>query len=200
MHIADRPLRWHILGLTSLLLVLGLAHEWVNPWLRYDREAIEGGQLWRLVTCHLVHMNAWHMAMNLTGFLLCWFFFTDLMTRRMLWTWLAASAPVVGLAFFFLDPDMNRYVGLSGLLHGLLVLLLVSGWRGNPILHSVVLAVIAGRMVWEQMPGYDVDYLRGFIDGSVYVNAHLYGGIAGLCLSPLFIRRAGEEKNNERFD
>lgn len=197
MYVTDKQLLKHITFIAGILILLGLAHEWVNPWLRYDREAIEAGQVWRLMTCHLVHLNLWHMAMNLTGFLLCWFFFTDLMTRRMLWTWLGVSAPVVGLAFFILDPQLGRYVGLSGLLHGLLILLLISGWRGNPILHSVVLAVIGGRMLWEQLPGYDVNYLREVIDGSVYVNAHLYGGIAGLCLAPLFYRGRQGDNNNE---
>ena len=183
METADPPLRWHILVLALVLVVLGLAHEWVNPWLNYDRAAVLDGQIWRLVTAHLVHLNAWHMAMNLTGLLLCWFFFTDLFTRRLLWLWLGVSAPVVGAAFVGLDPELTRYVGLSGLLHGLLVLLLVLGWRGNPVLHTVVLAVVAGRLFWEQRPDYDTEYLQAFIDGSVYVNAHLYGALTGLALA-----------------
>lgn len=194
---ADPSLRRHILGLTLLLGLLGIGHALVNPWLRYDRDAVAAGEIWRLVTCHLVHLNLWHLAMNLSGLLLCWFFFTDLMTRRMLWTWLCVSAPAVGMALFLLDPELIRYVGLSGLLHGLLVLLLVAGWRGHPLLHSVVLVVIGGRMVWEQLPGYDVNYLRNFIDGSVYVNAHLYGAIAGLCLSPFFWQREPRGGDNE---
>ncbi len=183
MHTADPLLRRHVLTLAAVLAVLGLAHEWVNPWLNYQRSAVLDGQIWRLVTAHLVHLNAWHMVMNLTGLLLCWFFFTDLLTRRLLWLWLGVSAPVVGLAFLGLDAELTRYVGLSGLLHGLLVLLLVLGWRGNPVLHSLVLVVVAGRLFWEQRPDYDTEYLQSFIDGSVYVNAHLYGALIGLVLA-----------------
>jgi rhomboid family GlyGly-CTERM serine protease len=185
METADPRLRRHVLILAAVLVLLGLAYEWVNPWLRYDRAAVLDGQLWRLLSAHLVHMNHWHMALNLTGLLLCWYFFTDLLTRRLLWLWLGLSAPVVGLAFLGLDPELSRYVGLSGLLHGLLVLLLVLGWRGNPVLHSVVLAVVVGRLLWEQRPDYDVNYLRGVIEGSVYVNAHLYGAITGGALATL---------------
>ena len=185
METADPRLRRHILALAALLVVLGLAYDWVNPWLRYDRAAVLDGQLWRLLSAHLVHMNQWHMALNLTGLLLCWYFFTDLLTRRLLWLWLGLSAPVVSCAFLGLDPELSRYVGLSGLLHGLLVLLLILGWRGNPVLHSVVLLVVVGRLVWEQRPDYDVNYLRGVIAGSVYVNAHLYGAITGGALATL---------------
>ena len=190
VYTADPPLRRHILILAAILAVLGLGHEFVNPALNYQRGAVLDGQIWRLVTAHLVHLNAWHMAMNLTGLLLCWFFFTDLFTRRLLWLWLGVSAPVVGLAFLGLDPELTRYVGLSGLLHGLLVLLLILGLRGNPVLHSLVLVVVAGRLFWEQRPDYDTEYLRSFIDGSVYVNAHLYGALAGLGLAVgVLIRR-----------
>lgn len=182
MHTADPRLRRHILVLAVVVILLGVAHELVNPALHYQRAAVLDGQIWRLVTAHLVHLNTWHMAMNLTGLLLCWYFFTDLFTRRLLWLWLGVSAPVVGLAFLGLDQALSQYVGLSGLLHGLLVLLLVLGWRGNPVLHSLVLAIVAGRLFWEQRPDYDTEYLQAWIDGSVHVNAHLYGALTGLAL------------------
>lgn len=195
MAAADSKLKWHVLAMAMLMLVLGLAHEWVNPWLRYDRDAIAAGQVWRLITCHLVHLNVWHMAMNLAGFLLCCFFFNDLLTRRTLWLWFLPSSVAVGCAFYVVDDGLGWYVGLSGILHGLFILCLLLGWRGNPKLHSLVLALIVGRLVWEQMPGYDVEYLRGVINGRVYVNAHLYGSIAGaltgigLCLRQFLQQR-----------
>jgi|TARA_R110002073_G_scaffold336505_1_gene534242 rhomboid family GlyGly-CTERM serine protease len=179
MAVADLKLKWHVLAMVVLMLGLGLAHEWVNPWLRYDREAVAAGQVWRLLTCHLVHLNLSHMAMNLAGFLLCCFFFNDLLTRKILWLWLLPSSIAVGCAFYFIDDGLSWYVGLSGILHGLFIVCLLLGWRGNPGLHSVVMVLIVGRLIWEQMPGYDVDYLRTVINGRVYVNAHLYGSIAG---------------------
>ena len=35
--------------------------------LRYERSAILDGELWRLLTGHLVHGNAWHLALNVAG-------------------------------------------------------------------------------------------------------------------------------------
>ncbi|HCI11612.1 MAG TPA: rhombosortase, partial [Alcanivorax sp.] len=122
------------------------------------------------------------------------FFFRDLLDRRRFWLWFAVSAPLVGAVFFVLDRDLGWYVGLSGLLQGLLVLCLVIGWRGNPVLHSLVLAVVAGRLVWEQLPGYDVDYLRAWINGRVYVNAHLYGALSGALLAVAMLLVAGRRR------
>lgn len=187
MGTADHGLRWHILALALVLLALGLAGDVVNPWLRYDREAVAAGQLWRLVTCHLVHLNLWHAVLNLAGLLLCWIFFADLLTRRLLWCGLGAAAMLVGLGFWLLDPELGRYTGFSGLLHGLLVMCLVVGLPAHPLLHGIVMALVATRVGVEQLPGYDVDYLRDWIAGSVYVNAHFYGSLAGLAIGTVVL-------------
>lgn len=183
MQARDKKLLPHFVALVVVLAALGLAHQWVNPWLAFDRAAIESGQVWRIFTCHLVHLNNWHLLLNLSGLVLCGYFFTDLLDRARLWSWLVFCGLVAGLALYLLDANLQYYVGLSGILHGLLVFCLLLGWRGNPWLHSIVLAVIAGRMVAEHLPGYDVDYLRHWIDGRVYVNAHLYGAISGVLLT-----------------
>ncbi|MBF1800786.1 rhombosortase [Alloalcanivorax profundimaris] len=183
MKARDPKLFIHAAAFAALVLILGLAHAWVNATLRYDRAALEAGQIWRLFSAHLVHLNHWHTLMNLAGLGLILFFFRDLLDRRRFWLWFLVSAPLVSLAMFVLDPGLDWYVGLSGLLQGLLVYCLVIGWRGNPVLHSVVLALVVGRLIWEQMPGYDLDYLRAWIHGRVYVNAHLYGALAGALLA-----------------
>ncbi len=56
MQTRDPKLLPHALMFIAVVLVLGLAHQWVNPWLRYDRAAVAGGEVWRLVTAHLVHL------------------------------------------------------------------------------------------------------------------------------------------------
>ncbi len=188
----DKKLRPQFIAFAVVLAVLGFAYQWVNPWLAFDRVAIEGGQVWRIFTCHLVHLNHWHLLLNLSGLLLCGYFFEDLLDRFRFWSWLLFCAMTSGLALYLIDGQLTHYVGLSGILHGLLILCLLLGWRGNPVLHSVVLAVIVGRLVSEHMPGYDVDYLQSWINGRVYVNAHLYGAISGVVLWGLI-------KGGERF-
>lgn len=163
----------------AVLLLLGLAHAWVNPWLWYETDAIAAGQLWRLWTAHLVHINHWHLAMNLGGFALCCYFFTDIYTRRLLLVWLLCAPLFVSLMMLGVDDTPGTYVGLSGVLHGWLILALLVGFRTHPWVHALVLVLISGRLIWEQLPAYDADYLQGWIDGSVYVNAHLYGAMAG---------------------
>ena len=185
MRVRDPCLLPWLAGFALLIAVLGLSAQYVNDWLVYDDARIADGEWWRLLSCHLVHLNHWHMLLNLGGFLLCCYFFVDIYTRRLFFAWLLLSAPVVGVLFHVVDGLEGRYAGLSGLLHGWLVIGLLAGWRTHPWLHSLVLALITGRIIWEQLPGYDVDYMAHVIDGSVYVNAHLYGALVGAVIGVL---------------
>lgn len=183
MPVRDPRLFVHAALLIALMAVLAWTHDAVNPWLRYDRAAVLGGQVWRLWTCHLVHLNGWHFLLNTSGLVLILFIFRDLLDRLRLWLWFLLCGLGVGLAFVFIDTGLDWYLGLSGLLQSLLVMCLLLGWRGHPLLHSLVLAAVVGRLFWEHHPGYDTGYLEPWIHAQVYVNAHLYGAIMGAVLA-----------------
>ncbi len=174
-----RLLPW-LAAFVFLMVSLGLAGEAVNPWLAYAPDAIAQGQVWRLVTCHLVHFNLWHLTLNVSGFLLCCYFFADVYSRRLFFWWFCVSAPAVGLLLYQVDDLQGYYMGFSGLLHGWLVVALVAGWRTQPWLHGAMLTLMLARLVWEQLPWYDANYLVHLIDASVHPNAHLYGAACGL--------------------
>ena len=180
-HAKDPKLGFWVIGLFFLMLVLALLHPWVNPWLAYNRSAVLDGQLWRLVSCHFVHLNLNHFLLDGAGFVLVWWIFQDVLTRRLLWLWLGVSAPVCGL-LLLLDSSLSGYVGLSGILHGWLVIALLLGWRSSPLLHSTALLLVTGKLIYEQTPFYDANYLGHLIHGSVYPLAHLYGALIGLGL------------------
>lgn len=178
----DPALGGWVIGLSLLMLVLAICHDSVNPWLGYDRLAVLDGQVWRLLTCHFVHLNLNHFLLDDAGFLLVWWIFRDVLTRRLLWWWLAISTPVCGLVLLA-DSSLYGYVGLSGILHGWLVIALVAGWRTSPLLHGGMLAALAAKLLYEQTPAYDIGYLAHLIHGNVYPLAHLEGALAGLCIA-----------------
>lgn len=195
--------RWHsnrtyylvVLAAVAGMALLALFGDSAGEALRYRRDAVADGQWWRLITCHLVHLNGWHAVLNLTGFSLVCLFFDDLLTLRRLALWFLVSAPVVGLAFYGIDTRLAGYVGLSGILHGLFVMCLLLGIRGQPLLHIGVLALVIARLVYEQMPDYDVNYARDLIGGGVHVNAHLYGAIVGALIGGALWWQETRQKN-----
>ena len=81
--------------------------------------------------------------------------------------------------FWFLYPDLDWYVGLSGFMHGLLAAGLVVG-IANRDRESIILAVLVlAKLLWEQTSG-PLPGSESTSGGSVIVNAHLYGVAGGL--------------------
>ena len=85
--------------------------------LDYRREAIAAGQSWRLVTAHLVHVNATHAVLDIAALLLvAWIFVRELNAMRQV-TVVIAAIVGIDLALGVLSPEVERYAGLSGVLH-----------------------------------------------------------------------------------
>lgn len=175
--------------LVGLELMLGATGAWVNPWLNYDRAAIAQGQWWRFITGHLVHLGMVHTLMNMSGLVLILYLFGALLRP---WQWLLIgllTALGISAGFAWLNPELAYYAGMSGVLHGLLMvgLLLAAIHRfGYPrwLLLLITVFVLA-KLVSEQLPGYDIDYLQAYMHAAVIVDAHLYGAVMGVLLLPL---------------
>lgn len=133
------PWRSLLLGAlaTGAWLVFGPAPEaWV-----YQRDAIAGGEWWRLLTGHWVHSDSSHASWDVGALLL----FGVLFEARLGWRLpLALLVGTVGVDawLWWAAPDLHEYCGLSGILNTVLVLGLVELWR--ELRHPMLLVVVAG--------------------------------------------------------
>ena len=94
----------------------------------------------------------------------------------------------IDAGFWWLNPSLDWYVGLSGVLHGLLVAGLVAGYRESPGENLLLLVLIAAKLGYEQWLG-PLPGSESTAGGPVVVNAHLYGALAGAaCAAALRIR------------
>ena len=168
-------------GFVVLIFVLGLSGQWVNPWLSWNRYGLNDFELWRLITGHMVHTNLWHTFINLSVLSAAMLLFGRLYKPQewILIFLLLCVCDSMGL--YLLSPWLANYVGLSGVIYGILAIGFLKNFYQNPLLNSAVLIFITGKIIWEQMPGFDVDYLRTQIKAAVIVDAHLYGFISGIC-------------------
>ncbi|MFL6551463.1 MAG: rhombosortase, partial [Povalibacter sp.] len=75
------------------------------------------------------------------------------------------------------EPQLQWYVGLSGVLHGALAAGAIAWWQHETrALASALTLVLVGKLCWEQWQG--ALPLSG--DMLVIVDAHLYGAVGGL--------------------
>ncbi|MEM7283707.1 MAG: rhombosortase [Pseudomonadota bacterium] len=172
--------RWILVfGVALVLLALGLGEEAARESLRYQRDSISNGQLWRFFTGHFVHLGWPHIWLNLTGWILIsWVFGRDYRFGE--WTFVyALGVLVLGAGFWWLNPQLEWYVGLSGLLHtGIVAGLFAWAFTGDRVA-MLALAVVGAKLLWEQTAG-PIPMTEEAAGGPVVVDAHLYGAIGGL--------------------
>ena len=167
-------------------LVSQLFHPDSTQWLRNERSAIIDGQWWRLLSGNFVHLSWAHLWMNLAGLLLIWMLLGRLLSLGQWLMVITTSSLAVGLGLLAFDPQLDWYVGLSGMLHGMFVAGLINNIQRGYRLEWLLLIGLIAKLIWEQTSGA----LPGSTElagGAVIVDAHLYGAISGLLVS-LFIK------------
>ena len=178
---------WMVPLLLILLAVLiALGAEDARVALRFDRIWILEGETWRLISGHLTHLSWTHLALNAVALILVWFLVGERLDAVGWWIVIGASVITLNLGLWFLTPQLIWYVGLSGLLHGLLAAGIVVHLR-PPDGETLLLAVLLlAKLAWEQFAGPlpGSEFTAG---GPVVVDAHLYGA-AGGALGALLLR------------
>lgn len=166
------------LALSCLCLALqGLGEPAVQA-LQYERAALQAGQVWRLLSAHLVHLGWGHVLLNVSALCLVAWIFARVCTAACLTILGLAAVAAIDLGLWLLDPEIHWYVGLSGVLHGLLagsvILELAGGLRASG---WIALALLA-KLGWEQAFG-PLPLTAEAAGGPVVVQAHLYGALGG---------------------
>ena len=174
--------------LVALLCVL-LQGAGLVELLRFDRGAIAEGQWWRLLSGNFVHLGTSHLSMNLVGLAL---------VVALVWPGFGAaewalltllSSLVVGAGLYRLNPEIGWYVGFSGTLHGLVAAGCLADLRRYPRSAALLLALVAGKLAWEQLAGA-LPGSEATAGGRVVVDAHLYGALGGAAVAaPLLLWR-----------
>ena len=181
---------WYIAGVMGLIcLLIAAMTDGGMAALKYDRLKIEEGEYWRLLTGHFTHLSVAHLNLNLFGLFLVWLlvgrYYSSLQWLLViLFCLLTASA-----GFWFIDPNILWYVGLSGILHGFLLAGAMQGCRVLPVENAIIFAIVIGKLVYEQVAG-PVPGAESGSGGSVVVNAHLFGSVGGI-LGATILWRSG---------
>ena len=165
-----------------LIVIISLVGYLLDGQLRgifeYNRDLIVHQQYWRLVSAHLMHTNFNHLLLNTGGLILLWALHGEKYSPLNIFLMFVFIGLSISIGIHVFTPELDKYVGLSGLLHGIFIwgacddikIGLKSGY-----------AMIIGALIkigHEQYHGPDAA-LGETINAIVAIDAHLYGVIAG---------------------
>ncbi|ALS98859.1 rhombosortase [Lacimicrobium alkaliphilum] len=180
-------------GPLVLLILIVLAHA-LSPvsyeLLAYHRDGISEYQWWRLLSAHLLHTNLNHLLLNSAGVVLLWAVFGEYYRPFYYAGITTGCALVTSVGLYLLVPELQWYVGLSGVLHGLFAWGALSDIRTGRRTGWLLLLGLAVKIGYEAAFGGDQSVSR-LIEARVATEAHLLGAISGLlfCLPVLFFSK-----------
>jgi rhomboid family GlyGly-CTERM serine protease len=177
--------------LPFLTFALG-AYAWVvfaspslTSELEFSRDALAGGELWRLFTGHLTHFSAEHLRWDLLVFVALGAL-VELRSRAHFVCCVVGGALLISLGVWWLQPQFVTYRGLSGIDSALFayvaVDVLVLGWAERRWhvagAAAAALVLFLAKVMFEVVFGQTVFVSAGDTFDPVPL-AHLLGAVVG---------------------
>lgn len=150
--------------------------------LAYHRESLANGDLYRLISGHLLHTNFTHLLLNSGGVLLLWLLHGDYYKATPYLAQFLFFSLFCSAGLWFFSADMQWYVGLSGAIHGMFVYGAIEDIKRKISSGWLLLIGVGIKIAIEQTQGAS-ENVAELIGANVAVDSHLYGAIAGLTLA-----------------
>ena len=170
----------HIFLFSALIGILQL----FQSELLFQRDAINNGQLWLILTGNLVHTNGYHLVMNVAGLAFICLLFRDYVSPRLFYLSLIVTMMCVGLGLYLYSPKLIWYVGLSGALYGLYIVAATRATLHKDYLIGLpLLLILPIKLFWDSQNPSLTHSSEALIGAPVATDAHIYGLVAGFIIS-----------------
>jgi rhomboid family GlyGly-CTERM serine protease len=166
---------------------------------RYDFYDIQNGEWWRFISAHLTH-NTWnHFFLNMLGLAIMAYLFMAVATWQRWLIIMIGGSVFSSTCFYFLKSEDYNYVGMSDVLHGVIIAFAMLDYKNFKLGSLILIAGTIGKVIWEQSPWY-IETSGEFIGGRVAIDSHLYGTIAGLVFGCLFLLIEMKKPNSPKSE
>ena len=157
-----------------------LAHTELMSW---NKHLIGEGQYWRIMSGNFSHNNLIHWLMNVATLVLVYFVFDDRLSNKHFML-LSISLCVVGGGLLWF-AQYDEYVGLSGLIHGLIAYAAMADlFTDKKRVGTIILIGLSAKLLMEQLYGGD-PWVRDLIGIDVAIDAHLLFALLGVSFALL---------------
>lgn len=164
--------------------VLCLLLQFYQPYLIYQSDVL-WSEPWRLWTAHWIHVGWSHAVLNLAALLLLPLIFPLYPVSRF-WLLLLLGSPLLSVALIIGLPELERYAGLSGILHGIYFSAALHAFvsRSDRLVASILYLGLTIKLILESF--FVRQSVDEWIGAPVLTQAHLLGVVVTLLLSCYF--------------
>lgn len=162
----------------------------------YQRQLISQGELWRLLTGHFLHTNGYHLLLNIAALIMLWLLHGQFYNQKNYTLLLLICALTTSLGLYYFSPNLQQYVGLSGILHGIFVFGAIMDIRANDKTGYLLFIGVWLKIAHEQIYGASTD-VSELIAASVAIDAHLWGALGGLFFTLFYLMPPSENHDDE---
>ena len=169
-----------ILAISLLSICLFITQIFQNDLVFY-RDLINQGQWWRIFSGNFIHSNYPHLLLNIAGLWILGFLFIDHFKVRTFIFSIIFLGLSVGFGLYYLDIDLQKYYGFSGILYGLFVVGGMNALIEKDYFNGIsIMTFIIGKIIWDFIYGGSLSS-EELIGIPVAINAHMYGVVTA-CL------------------
>ncbi len=171
--------------ISLLALICYVFDQQLSDMLIFDRAAIATGEFWRTLTAHFFHTNINHLLLNLGAALLLWSLHGHFYQLKNYAITFAICSLGTSMGIYLFTPEINYYVGLSGVLHGIFVWGAMMDIANKEKTGYLLFIGVWLKIGHEQFFGASKD-VEAMIGANVAIDAHLFGALSGLFITLAF--------------
>lgn len=175
-----------VLAIIAIATMAYLFDEQIANSLVYQRDLIAHGQLWRIISAHFLHTNGMHLLLNLSGLIMLWALHGHFYSVSNYSLLFLSSVIICSLGMYTFSPDIQQYVGLSGVLHGIFVFGAIMDIRHKDKTGYLLFIGVWLKIAHEQFYGASEE-VSSLIEANVAIDAHLWGALGGLLFSLTYL-------------
>jgi len=165
--------------ITFLSILAVVFTQSADKYFVFETSKVLSGEVWRVLTCHLCHTNWLHLGMNLLGLALLLGIFDEEFNTVTLIQVLGVSALAIALGYVVFYPADTRYLGLSGVLHGVAGAGSILVFKSRRLFAILFLLGLTIKILSEYTLGASQG-MAEMIQARVATEAHLMGVLAGV--------------------
>lgn len=158
----------------------------LSELLVYQRSLVTQGEIWRVFSGHFFHTNGFHFLLNAAAVVMLWALHGHFYTIKSYLIVFMVSAIICSIGIHWFSLDIEQYVGLSGVLHGIFIWGAIEDIKAKERTGYLLLLGVILKIAHEQYNGASED-VSDLIGANVAINAHLWGAIGGVIAVILLI-------------